>query len=250
MTLFIPPGVLELDSRDLPSRMVLVLDFTPDHIPGQHYRPTSFLHDLNTQTDGLRFNGSQALILAKKIAADAQAKLTPFNVTVVWGDLFSNTQLGQRWLARGRAHPNLTVDVQYIGGIINDGDLNVLGESYQAPVGTNLETFGYTFAGAYLAGSDSSLTLNRAALDLSNTAVHEWGHLIGLAHPRIDTPNNLMDAYASDTNPQASFPHHNVLTDELERRDGSMYTGLQNPAQEIRISHHQVSFPTDGFLYF
>ncbi len=249
--MIILPGVQELDSRDLLARMVLVLDFTPDRIPGQHYRPTSFLSDLYHQTDGLiHINPSQALTLAKKIAADTKAKLAPFNVTVVWGDLFSNTQLGQRWLARGRAHPNLTVDVQYVGGVINDGDYNVLGESYQAPVGTNLETFGYTFAGAYLAGSDSSLTLNRAALDLSNTAIHEWGHLIGLAHPRIDTPNNLMDAYASDTNPLASFPHHPIVTDELERRDGSMYTGLQNPAHEIRISHHQATFPTDDFLYF
>ncbi len=252
------PSIESLESRDLLSA-VLVLDFSPDKVPGEPYRPAPFARVFQGQPTGSatgldvnhngRLDRQDASLLARQIAVQTRVKVAHFGVRVVGGDVLQDTNLGQRWLARGRANPHLLVDVVYVGGFDKGHDPSTLGYGYQAPVNRNFETYGYVFSQPIWYWEKTAPT-SILALELACDSVHEWGHLIGLGHPNTDTIDNVMDFQTVDRDVnQATFPNRRIRTELFPSNHSFPFFGWQNPAREIAASLHQPTIAL-GQTYF
>ncbi len=244
------PQIETLESRDLLTS-VLVLDFTPDRVRGEHYRPAAFARVFQGQptesATGLdvnhngRLDKQDASLLAGQILNQTRIKMALFGVRVVGGDVLQDTNLGQRWLARGRVNPHLLVDVIYVGGFDDHHDPTTIGFGYQAPVNHNFETYGYVFSQSIWYWLKTAPT-SYIALEFACDSIHEWGHLIGLGHPQTDTIDNVMDFQTIDRDVgKATFPNRFMRTELFSSNLSFPHWGRQNPAREIAASFHQLT---------
>jgi hypothetical protein len=259
------PGVEVLEDRTLPSN-VLLIDFSPDRLPRESQRPGSFAAGFLAQAaDGRtprfldfnhngKVNGADVNLAVQEIVQRVRAYFAGYDLSVQWGDVRRNTQLGrrERIVSREAAAPN-HVYVIYVGGMAFDGTAGTFGEAYQAPVGYNLEYYGYAFSTSMIRWyerNDPSAQPERFAADVGTTVAHEFGHLLGLGHvfgnpPGDPNPMNYNVDPLTGYFPDAVYP-------QIELRDTSLnpYWGPQDPAAEIRASlAGQPAYDTRGLIY-
>lgn len=254
------PALEALEQRSLPAAL-LVLDFTPDRIPGEADRADAFTaafrrlrgprRFLDFTRDG-RVTRADATLAAARIGERVNELLRGFDIQIHLGDVGRDTGLGQR-LLRDSPRTGQPTYVLYVGGESFDGNLGTFGEAYQAPEGFNLPYYGFAFAGgmaAWYRRNDPHADPDTFAADVATTTVHEFAHLLGLGHPegvsRGDT--NILN-HTADLR-SVEFPDRLyaqvVLYDATLRR----MHGPQNPRQEMLVSlAGQPAFDPRGLRY-
>jgi hypothetical protein len=235
----------------------LVIDFTPDALPGEtqnqsfasafalrdaYGRPPAFL-DMNGDR---AVNGTDADIAARQVVSRVAQRLSGFNVNVVWGDLWQDTGLGKAWLNWGLQRPGDQVFSLYVGGwnsVDPQAPPGATGVGMQGPVGYNNEWYGLVWTSTQVVNMASGIgqpTASYFVESTSATVVHEFGHLVGLGHVQGNPPDwnfNVMNYWVGTNYPQyARVPnvtYNNIdLLDVYQRRG----TGTQNPAVELAQS--------------
>ncbi len=243
-------GLEALESRDLLANYLL-LDFTPDAVPGEAWQPSSFASAFDLRYDNgyapgfLDFNqdgyvdSTDISLGAQAIANRVLQYFRGFDIEVWWGDAGNNTELGLQWLNWGLQSPSDQVFVMYTGGVRHDGNLGIFGEAFQPPDGYNNEYYAYTYATGMAAAYMSSrpgATPGQFIDDVARVVVHEFGHLVGLGHvygnPAGDP--NVMN-YSADA-AQAYIPDAWYRNIEHVGSNGQSYWDWQNPAQELAES--------------
>ncbi len=228
-----------LEARQLLSRNVLVLDFTPDRLPGETpLRGFAREFERFAGENGPRFldfNGDGVVDTrdARRAAAAIKRRVARYfkgyDIEIVAGDVTANRGLGRRWLARGESQKDLYVMVLYVGGR-DRWQPDVWGVAYQAPVGSNNEYYAYAYAGSmvrwfqqFAPSASPTLFRDEAAL----TIAHEAGHLMGLGHVKDHPPTipSVMN-YSIPPN-RARFIDQAYTADLIWR------WGQQNPHREI-----------------
>lgn len=245
-----PLQVEALEVRNLLANYLLI-DFTPDAVPGEGWQPAAFANAFNLRyANGyapafLDFNqdgyvGSTDVGLGAQAIANRVAQyFGQFDIQVWYGDVGSDTNLGWQWLTWGLQSSSDQVFVMYTGGIRQDGNTGILGEAYQPAVGYINEYYAYTYATSvvrYFMEQWSGATPQQFIDKMAQVIVHEFGHLAGLGHvygnPQGDP--NVMN-YSSDASsaciPDASYEYIKLYDNNLHD-----YWGWQNPAQELRAS--------------
>lgn len=254
-----------LEARDVPANHLL-LDFTPDAVPGERWQPAAFAAAFNLRyANGyapafLDFNrdgyvgsadvGPGAQAVANRVAQ----MLQPFDIQVWYGDVQSNTNLGWQWFNWGQQSTD-EVFVMYAGGMRQDGNANILGEAYQPAVGYVNEYYAYTYATSlvrYYMNVFPGATPGQFVDKMAQTIVHEFGHLVGLGHvygnpvgdPNVMNYNsNASTAYIPDAWYQYIQQYDNYRNE---------YWGWQNPAQEMRTSlrgEPNYAYYVSGMIY-
>lgn len=255
------PTAEPLEDRTLPASL-LVLDFTPDRIPGEARQADAFAEVFRTplpQTrrfldfnrDG-RVNMRDARLAAHRVAERVTELLRGLDIQVQIGDIGRDTSLGRRMLRQGNRSGTPTY-VLYLGGVSFDGDEATFGEAFQAPVGYNLPYYGFAFTGGmarwyrtYRRTADPESFADDAAA----TTVHEFAHMLGLGHPQDVQPGdtNILN-HAADFR-RAEFPDRLYLQVVLYDSDLRKTTGPQNPREELLISlAGQPAFSPRGLRY-
>jgi hypothetical protein len=269
------PEVEPLEDRTLLSNF-LVVDFNPDRIPGERKRAEAFTRPFGRRIDGhtprfLDFNHDRRVSAAdigpavNEILLDTAAYLAGFDVVVVPGDVGRNTNLGQRLLHLGYVTGNPTY-VVYVGGL--DFDVSAeetrlqifpppFGESFQAPVGFNLQYYAFAFFTTMVVWYQANrpgATPEQFAQDVALTVVHEFGHLLGLGDtlqgPVTGPDNSIMSRFVDPNS--ATFPDRVYRDVQLTATgwDASFLDGPQNLAAEVRASlQGQPAFSTAGLFY-
>lgn len=231
-----------LEARQLLSRNVLILDFSPDRIPGEAPQ-RAFVREFERfgGENGPRFldfnrDGVVDARDARRAAAAIKRRVARYfdglDIEIRAGDVMRNRGLGQRWLARGERRSDLYVTVLYIGGR-DRLDPQVWGIAYQAPVGYNYEYYAYAYGGAitrwfnqYAPSASPAAFRDEVAL----TIAHEAGHLMGLGHVKGHPPSIPSVMNYSIPPDRARFINQSYTADLLDR------WGPQNPRRELTQS--------------
>ncbi len=235
-----------LERRQLLASNRLILDFTPDNIPGENVQTAfvdSFRDTARKGTAGfLDFNGDgrvddrdarRAMNAIRRRVAQ-YFRYLPIRVRA--GDKFSDSNLGQRWLRRGQRDPDLYVVVVYVGGQSPAGP-SIWGEAYQAPVGRNHEYYAYAYADAIMKWFEKyapNAAPARFRDEVALTIAHEAGHLMGLGHPKGHPPGLPSVMNYSAPADRARFINRSYLAEALTWR-GVVYQ-QQNPRAELLAS--------------
>jgi hypothetical protein len=264
------PRVESLEDRTLPAVTRIVIDFTPDTkirnlFFGSIRRPFADTFNLRDPSGHvlpfLDFNGdgktdnTDALLAASAIVAKVQSYFAPFaseHVTVVGKDVLHQTQAGVAELRRGLASKRLQTFVDYVGGFSTQP--GVFGESFQAPVGRNNESYARIYSDA-IAGMFVDQQPPATPTDfvdfVGSTIAHETGHMLGLGHPHPDNTDktNVMDSSADGK--ADSFQNRSYPADLfLRASDVNTTVELQNPVTELQASFAgQPTVPPDPRLF-
>lgn len=232
-------SIENLEDRCLPAAVTLVIDYTPDtHAGGLVDTFLSTRAPNGSIPKFLDFdrNGTVNARDAELCAAQVTSRVSAFfrdaaaglSFSIVSGDVTSNTGLGTQSLARGRRTTGELVEVMYVGGTSPQSPY-IVGRAPEAPAGTNIEGFGeaYSRSLARCMAYKSQTTSTDFANSLAQTIAHEFGHMLGLSHPAVDTPSNVMDAI-QPSNPNATA----FLNQSLRTANGA----VQNALAEVRAS--------------
>jgi hypothetical protein len=254
-----------LEDRTLPSN-VLLIDFSPDRMPRETQQPGTFasgfqVHTGNGRSPGFldfdhngKVNRADVNLAVREIVQRVQAYFTGYDVSVQWGDVGRNTQLGrrERVVSRDAASPE-HLYVVYLGGMAFDGSRGTFGEAYQAPVGDNLEYYAFAFSTSMIRWYQRNLpsaSPERFAADVGTTVAHEFGHLLGLGHVLGNPPGDPNPMNYNVDPLTGYFP--DTVYPQIDLRDTSLdpYWGPQDPAAEIRASlAGQPAYDTTGLIY-
>ncbi len=258
------PALEALEERRVPANF-LVIDFTPDAMPGEYQnkpfadtfnlrdaygRPYGFL-DMNR--DGI-VNATDVSLAAQQVYARVGRYLQGFNISVYAGDLWQDTGWGKSWLTYGQRSAQDQVFVVYAGGWnlgllgLSNIPTTVAGVANQAPVGYNNEFYALawtsTLAELFPRGTMGPVTPSNFVEVTAWTIAHEFGHLTGLGHTMANgSPYDFNDTYHSVMNylsgTQAQYAQYpNAVYPNIELRDlnGNPSIGSQNPAVEMALS--------------
>lgn len=242
----IHPGLEELSPRIVPTittSRYLIIDCTPDP---QHesFTPAPFAA-VFARGQGPDVNGDGRhdlgdLVPAENLIFQRVKKLySPFGVDVRLVDRNCQSFAGQRWLSNIADHPDVKIDVCYLGDSAPDNPFwnGVVGISFIPPVGKDLCYYDYVFAGP-LAGLDTAQFLYGAAVGVA----HELAHLQGLLHPQDQGEfGNVMNAFLSDSPWLARWSHTSEVME-----DGT----TQNAGRELQQGWNQQNVDGAGSTYF
>jgi hypothetical protein len=208
-------------------------------------------HFLDFDHDG-RVNRADMRLMAQEIVRLSAHYYAGFDLSFESGDVGVDTHLGRSTLQDHA--PSDHVYVMYVGGTSFDGDPNTFGESFQAPVGYNLENFyGFvhftTIVHWYMTNSPHA-DPETFAFDVAETVAHETGHLLGLGHVRGNPIGDTNIMNYNSIPETANIPDQLYPQIDLRDTNFNSFWGPQNPAQEVRASlAGQPGFPTTGLVY-
>lgn len=238
--------VQQLEDRQLLTANQLVLDFTPDRLPGEQDQQAfvdSFLaaggaeapRFLDFNKDGT-VNETDVRIAVRSIRKRVERYFDRLPIKVRAGDVFADNDFGRRWLRRGQRDRNVYVTVVYVGGS-DSYSPNTWGVAYQAPVGRNHEYYAYAYGHSiidWFRRNAPHASPARFRDEVALTVAHEAGHLMGLGHVKGHPPGipSVMNYNAPAS--RARFINRSYEA-ELVTWYGSKF-GRQNPRQELRNS--------------
>lgn len=227
-----------LESRQMMIATHLVLDFTPDYRNGNFVQTFQNTRTASGQSPAfLDFNGDRRITTQDAEIAAGQIRNTMagffagpargYNVSVVYGDILSQTNFGYRWLQQGTNSANDQVLVMYFGG----RDVGEIGRAPVARDGYNVEGYGNTYTQeiANMLLSRPGATKDMFVWAVANTAAHELGHMLGLRHSQGGYSNDVMNATQSLT------PWKDVFSSVNQRTEGG---AVQNAVAELQRSFY------------
>ncbi len=213
------PAVEALEDRLALTTTQLVLDFTPTGgvaFTQLFRRNPHATRLLDVNHDG-RVTLKDAALAARAITHRLSVLFTPFaslNLTVRYGDVGGDSQLGKTLLDAAWNDDSREVAVLYVSGGKNPYGNAVKGEAPLAPDVANVEGSGRVFGANIL----QALQANRRATTqtlvgtFAAVAAHEFGHMMGLRHSLAFPNINLMNPVVSANAPTRRFINATVPT--------------------------------------